>query len=61
MSVALSSNLTQRQYPWLSWKAVYAVKGSLFQYEDDGLLYTIWTYDGPEIHTCQIWKGTVPD
>lgn len=61
MSIVISPTLTQRSYAWTGWKAVYAAKGSPFQYDDDGTLYTIWTYDADEIHMCQIWKGTVPD
>src|SRR3954464_5724144 len=61
MSIVISPTLTQRSYAWTGWKAVYAAKGSPFQYDDDGALYTIWTYDADEIHMCQIWKGTVPD
>lgn len=61
MSVAIASNFTQRNYTWTAWKAVYAVKGSLFQFDDDGTIYTIWSYDGPDVHMCQIWKGTAPD
>lgn len=59
--VALAPQLTQRVFRWTVWKTVYAIKGLPFQYEDDGQLYTIWTYDTPEVHLCQIWKGTVPD
>lgn len=61
MSVTIAPQYTQRNYRWTEWKAVYAVKGLPFQYDDDGVIYTIWTYDGSEVHTCQIWKGTVPD
>lgn len=61
MSITFPSTLTIRTYTWANWKLVYAVKGSLFQYEDDGTLYTIWTYDGIDTHTCQIWKGAVPN
>lgn len=61
MALQIGSQYTQRIYRWTAWKAVYAVKGLPYQYEDDGLMYTIWTYDGPEVHICQIWKGTIPD
>lgn len=61
MSVTIAPQFTQRFYRWTQWKAVYAVKGLPFQYEDDGTMYTVWTYDSPEVHMCQIWKGTVPD
>jgi hypothetical protein len=58
--VSIASNLTQRNYRWSQWKAVYAIKGLPFQYEDDGDTYTIWTYDHPDVHITQIWKGTIP-
>lgn len=60
MAISISSKYTQRFYDWSGWKTVYSTKGSPFQYEDDGVLYTIWTYDADEIHMCQIWKETVP-
>lgn len=60
MTVAIAAHYTQRNYTWTAWKAVYAVKGSLFQYEENTTVYTIWTYDGPEVHVCQIYKGEVP-
>lgn len=60
MAISLGPQFTQRIYNWTAWKAVYAIKGSLFQYDDDGILYTIWAYDGPDVHLCQIWKGEVP-
>lgn len=61
MSVAVAPNVTYRVYRWTSWKAVVTVKGIIRpQYDDDGLQYTIWGYDGPEVHVCQIWKGDVP-
>lgn len=61
MSVTLGPQYTQRNYRWTQWKAVYAVKGLPLQYDDDGIIYTIWTYDANEVHICQIWKGTMPD
>lgn len=60
MSVALAPHFTQRNYTWTAWKAVYAVKGSLFQYDEDDASYLIWTYDGPDVHICQLWKGDIP-
>ena len=61
MSLTLSPSLTRRDWHWTEWKAVYAVKGSPLQYEDDGNVYTIWTYDANEVHVCTIWKGTLLD
>lgn len=61
MSISIAPNYTQRFFRWLDWKAAYAVKGLPLQWEDDGNIYTIWSYDGPEVLLCQIWKGSVPD
>lgn len=61
MSVNIGPQYTQRYYRWTEWKAVYAVKGLPLQYDDDGTLYTIWTYDKDEVHICQIWKVSLPD
>lgn len=61
MSIAFGSSYTVRQHSWSSWKAIQAEKALLTQYHDDGVLYTIYGYDGPEVHVCTIWKGGVPD
>lgn len=61
MPITLAPQFTQRNYYWTAWKALYASKGGVHQYDDDGTVYTIWFYDGPEAHLCTIWKGTVPD
>jgi hypothetical protein len=37
------------------------VKGGQVQYDDDGAIYTVYFYDGPEVHLCTIWKDVVPD
>jgi hypothetical protein len=60
MSFALSSNLTQRSYTWDSWKLVCQQKQFIFQFDEDPNIYNIWGYDGPEVHTCCIWKNEVP-
>lgn len=61
MSLSISSNLTQRACTWTLWKAYQTLKRGPWQSEDDGVVYTIWFYDGPEVYVCTIWKGTVPD
>lgn len=58
---SLAPQFTQRYYKWTAYKAVMAAKGLLTQYESDGVMYTIWGYDGPEVHICSIYIGTVPD
>lgn len=61
MAVTIGSQYTQRIYRWTEWKGIYTIKGLPFQYDDDGTVYTIWTYDGQEVHICQIWKNSIPD
>ena len=61
MAVTISSSYTQRSNFWTAWKAARFTKVGVHQHDDDGTVYTIWFYDGPEVHTCTIWKGTVPD
>lgn len=61
MAITFASNLTQRNYRWTDFKAIKASHDLLVQYDDDGTMYTIYGYDGPEVHMCQIWQGNVPD
>jgi len=61
MAIALAPQFTQRSYRWTDWKAVQYSKNLVTQYDDNEIIYTIWGYDGPEVHICTIWKGTVPD
>lgn len=55
-----SANMTPRQSTWTAFLAFLALKHGSLQYEDDGEKYTVWFYDGPEVHVCTIWKGAVP-
>jgi hypothetical protein len=57
----LAPQFTQRGYFWTQWLEVRALKGLVLQYEGDDDTYTIWGYDGPEVHICTIWRGLVPD
>jgi hypothetical protein len=59
--VAISSAHTIRSYTWTAWKTVLSGKRANYQYDDDGLTYTIWFYDTPDAYVCTIWKGAVPD
>jgi hypothetical protein len=60
MSISISSQYTQRNYTWVDWKQVLAAKDFAYQYDDDGNIYTVYGYDGPEVIICQIWKNAVP-
>lgn len=59
-SFALSSQFTQKNYSWTEWKTVRTAKNLKYQYNDDGIVYTIYGYDGPEVHLCFIFKDIVP-
>ena len=60
MALALAPHFTQRFYTWTNWKSTFVSKGGAPQYDDDGVVYTIYFYDIPEVHICNIWEGTVP-
>lgn len=61
MSVNLSSVFTQRSYFWTQFKAVVVAKECVLQCYETDESYTIWGYDGPEVHITTIWKGVVPE
>lgn len=54
-------NYVIRKFSWTEWKNVQVAKSLVTQYDDDGNVYTVYGYDGPEVLTCTIWKGPVPD
>lgn len=60
-NIQFGSGFTLRTYSWLVWKSSFLNKNGVCQFDDDGIIYTIWFYDGPEVHICNIWKGIVPD
>lgn len=59
-NVIFGSNLTQRVYRWTAWKASLVSRKAIAQYDDDGIVYTVWFYDGSEVHLCTIWKDLIP-
>lgn len=61
MSVQFGAGFTVRANFWTAFKAAFLAKRFLLQYEDDGINYTVYGYDGPEVNICTIWKGTLPD
>lgn len=58
---AIAPQCTQRVHRWTGWKGIQQSKRLSYQYEENDITYTIWGYDGPEVHVCTIWTGTVPD
>jgi hypothetical protein len=59
--IIFGDSYTHRYYIWTTFKAVVSSKHINHQYNDDGYVYTIYGYDGPEVHRCIIYKGTVPN
>ena len=60
-ATSLASQYTQRHYSWTDWKKNQLIKSGSPQFDDNGTVYKIWFYDGPEVNVCNIWKSTVPD
>lgn len=46
---------------WTDFETTANNKPLQIQYDDDGITYSIYSFDGPQVFTCTIWKGTVPD
>lgn len=61
MAIQIAPQFTIRNYRWTQWKQVQSIKNFIYQHDDDGDIYTIWGYDGPEAHIAVIWKDVVPD
>jgi hypothetical protein len=61
MGINFGSNYTQIEYRWKDWfSSSYLVKNFNPQYYDDGETYTIYGYDGPDVHISQIFKNSIP-
>lgn len=50
----------KKSYNWADWKSISQIKKFIIQYDQDDLQYTIYGYDGPEVHICIIWLSEVP-
>lgn len=61
MPIVIAPQFTQRTHTWTGLSAVSQTKKLALQCEADGTVYTIWGYDGPEVHLCTIWQGDVPE
>lgn len=61
MSVSFGSNITNVSSTWTVFKTNISLKRPSIQYDDDGTIYTIYAFDGPQIFSCVIWKGAVPE
>jgi len=54
-------NIPQRDSYWTAFKDLIIQKSIKPQYVEDSYIYFIYGYDIPEVLTCTIWKGVVPD
>ena len=52
--------LPQRSGNWAWFKPLIASKTLKVQFEEDSDIYLVYGYDHPEVLTCTIWKGEVP-
>lgn len=58
MSVTFGAAFTVRFYEWADWKTVQSRRSLLTQYDEEPSRYTVYGYDGPEVHECIIEKTT---
>lgn len=63
MSIQFNGNYNLRGYTlrWAAWKSAQGLKGGAYQCDNDASKYSIWFYDGPEVHLVEIWRGLLPD
>jgi hypothetical protein len=60
-SISFGQAVSQRLYSWSAWKTLFLSRASVSpQYADDDDKYSVYFYDGPEVHVCEIWRGAVP-
>lgn len=52
-------NYVLRSSDWAAWKVAQAAKNLITQFDDDGSMYIIYGYDGPEVLFTRIWKGDI--
>jgi hypothetical protein len=60
MAVTINSIATISS-AWTGFKTSVDGKVLSVQYDDNGVTYEIFAFDGPLVYTCAIWKGAVPD
>ena len=54
-------SIPQRASDWTTFKPLITSKTLQLQYDQDPNIYLIYGYDGPEVVTCTIWVGLVPN
>ena len=62
MSVIFGSGVTVIQSFWISFQAMVDSKGLIIQYGDDGLITTVYAFDGPAlVYSAIMYDGYVPN
>lgn len=62
MSVNFGAGNTVISTDWTKFKSVASTGKSLrVQFDDDGILYTIFAIESHIVYSCVIWRGTLPD
>lgn len=60
MPISFGDRPVRSYNTWGELKTSMYVRQLRLQYDTEEQLYRIWGYDGPEVHTCIIWRGIVP-
>lgn len=58
--LVLTPTFTHREYRWAEWKSIQLIKSFNYQFDQTADKYTVWGYDGPEVHLCIIYRSPVP-
>lgn len=53
-TIDISPSLARRDHDWASWKEVHTIKHGIHQCAEQGGVYLIWFYDGPEVHVTSL-------
>jgi hypothetical protein len=63
MTIQFNGNYNIRGYTlhWSDWKEVHSAKNGLHQVSESDSQYTVYFYDGPEVHIVELWKVPLPD
>jgi hypothetical protein len=64
MTLDITKDIIKKSYFWTAFKSIAVSKSLSMQYDEDAFIYFIYAYDGTSptyVHSCTIYKGTVPD
>lgn len=60
MTIVFGTSFTIIEHRWSGWKAVLAQKSLEPQFHLSDGVYTLYAYDNPDVHTCQVFFDEVP-